>query len=332
MPFGFLARRRERKPPPSVSLLLTTYRHAPYVREAVESALAQDYDGDLEILVSDDASDDGTFEIVEEVVASYDGPHRVRVDRNPENVGPHEHNDMLVKRATGDLIVRCHGDDVCEPHRVSRVMEVWRKHQPTLITSNALLIDEDSNVQGRYMDSKRSEFIRVERIVDAGWTKHLLGATFSWHRRMWEVFGPLRPEEIYRGGDRLIAFRSGLLDGVYFVHEPLVRYRQHSGQMTRGVADRTRDELVFQETLKAHALIAWFAMVRELDRTRSALPGKVDAGALRKRLIERIVAESGEWARLHNRLLLEGRRPTWLDRSELDARAVSNAFAPEADA
>ncbi len=66
---------------PLVTFYVITYNQARFVREAVESALAQTY-SPIEILLSDDCSTDGTFEIIQETVKGYSGPHTVILNRN----------------------------------------------------------------------------------------------------------------------------------------------------------------------------------------------------------------------------------------------------------
>ena len=58
---------------PLVSMTVICYRAERFVREAIEGALAQTY-SPLEIIISDDASSDRTFEIIQEAVADYDWP------------------------------------------------------------------------------------------------------------------------------------------------------------------------------------------------------------------------------------------------------------------
>ena len=61
---------------PPVSVMFMTYQQAPYVRAALRSVLALDYPS-LDLLVSDDASEDGTFDIVRDEIATYRGPRAV---------------------------------------------------------------------------------------------------------------------------------------------------------------------------------------------------------------------------------------------------------------
>ena len=68
------------------TLLVTCYNFGRYIREAVESALSQTYEP-LDIIVSDDCSTDRSWEIIQETVAAYKGPHHVILNRNEKNLG-----------------------------------------------------------------------------------------------------------------------------------------------------------------------------------------------------------------------------------------------------
>jgi len=71
---------------PRVTFFLFAYNQADFIRDACEAALAQTYTP-LEVILSDDCSSDETFQIMQDVVASYSGPHQVRLNRNDQNLG-----------------------------------------------------------------------------------------------------------------------------------------------------------------------------------------------------------------------------------------------------
>src|SRR3569833_211612 len=98
----------------SASILLLCYRDAPYIRAALESALAQTVP--CEIIVSNDASDDGSFELAQEMVANYRGPHRVSVRRTARTLGVAAHVNASVPLTHGDGVVMLAGDDISYPH------------------------------------------------------------------------------------------------------------------------------------------------------------------------------------------------------------------------
>ena len=71
---------------PLVSILLITYRQPDTIGAALRGALAQTYEP-LEIIASDDASGDGTWEAMCAAAQGYAGPHRLRLNRNEANLG-----------------------------------------------------------------------------------------------------------------------------------------------------------------------------------------------------------------------------------------------------
>src|SRR5690606_9493062 len=88
---------------PLVTFALFAYNQENYIREAIEGAFAQTYEP-LEIILSDDCSTDQTFEIMQEVVLGYNGPHKVCVRRNEVNLGLAGHINSILAQAEGEFI------------------------------------------------------------------------------------------------------------------------------------------------------------------------------------------------------------------------------------
>ena len=96
---------------PLISCLLVTYNQEQWVEEALQSILAQTY-SPLEIVVSDDASTDGTYPLLQRLIDAYDGPHRVVLRRNAVRRNVVGHLAEAMPSTTGELIVVAAGDDV----------------------------------------------------------------------------------------------------------------------------------------------------------------------------------------------------------------------------
>src|SRR5918997_5688988 len=111
---------------PLVTFMMFAYNHERFVREAVRGALAQTY-SPLQIVISDDCSQDRTFEIIEEEVAGYEGPHQVLLNRNSRNLGLGGHVNRVMELAQGKLIVAAAGDDVSLPTRTEEFVRAWSK-------------------------------------------------------------------------------------------------------------------------------------------------------------------------------------------------------------
>ncbi|HEV2131088.1 MAG TPA: glycosyltransferase [Longimicrobiaceae bacterium] len=101
---------------PLVSVLVPVYNGACYLRESLDSILAQSY-RQLEVLVLDDASSDET----PEVIASYGDA--VCSLRQPRTLGIYANANAGIERARGELIAIYHADDVYLPTMVEREVE-----------------------------------------------------------------------------------------------------------------------------------------------------------------------------------------------------------------
>lgn len=128
-----------RRPP--VTFGLIAYNQEAYVRQAIEAAFAQQF-SPLEIILSDDCSSDGTFAIMEQMAADYDGPHIVIARREPTNVGLVRHMIHVSRAGSGELLVIAAGDDVSHPDRSTALYEAWKRTGAAALDSWHDEIDE----------------------------------------------------------------------------------------------------------------------------------------------------------------------------------------------
>ena len=113
---------------PLVTILFLAYQQAQWARASAEACLAQT-GGPYEIILSDDHSSDGTFEILQQVAADYRGPHRVVVRQSPQNVGIGRHYNDLVALAQGELLVTMAADDFSVPDRIVTRTKQWGRQE-----------------------------------------------------------------------------------------------------------------------------------------------------------------------------------------------------------
>lgn len=104
---------------PTVSVCIPTFNGAPWICEAIESALSQDF-SDLEVVVCDDSSSDDTVEL-----AGQFRDERVRVVANRERVGMARNWNRSVKESKGAYIKFLMQDDRLAPGCVGRMLEVF---------------------------------------------------------------------------------------------------------------------------------------------------------------------------------------------------------------
>ena len=281
---------------PLVSMLLIAYRQPDTIARAIRAALAQTY-SPLEIIASDDASDDATFAAMQAALAGYGGPHRIVLNRNPTNLGVGAHLSHLVGLSSGELLFVTAGDDVSLPRRCEVVVQAWLAHdrRPDLIAS--ALFDMDA-AGGLHALIVPSELQRLRSVAD--WLADppfVVGAAQAWTRRLFDRFGPLPAGVVAE--DLIMVFRAigsagEGAGGAITLAEPLVGYGR--GGLSRRVRSR-RAQDVIARVLKnnRHALIEHeqllrdAALVGQLDIVHAAF----DAKLRRERFIRDVFAAPG---------------------------------------
>lgn len=212
---------------PLVTFALFAYNQEKYIREAVEGALAQDYPN-LEIIISDDYSPDGTWAAIEEVVAGYTGPHRIVLNRNEKNLGIGLHVNLVGSLAKGDLVVLAAGDDFSYPQRTSTLHSLWKENGycPACIYSDVEPIDESGNQVIDWQESIYPGPHSLESFAEGN--IRILGAPTAYTRSIFSKFSPISPSVFHE--DRVLPMRALLLGGeVLFTYEKLIRYRITGG-------------------------------------------------------------------------------------------------------
>lgn len=97
---------------PRVTVFIPVFNREEFIREAIESVLAQTF-GDLEVLVVDDGSTDRSVEIVESIPDD-----RVRVECNGENLGIPRTRNRGLELARGEFLAVLDSDDLAHPRRL----------------------------------------------------------------------------------------------------------------------------------------------------------------------------------------------------------------------
>lgn len=299
----------------SVTFMLTCYNQEKFVGEAVRGALAQDYHP-LEILIIDNDSTDNTLEILRQEIALYSGPHTVRLLTNDENIGL-EVLAMGVEVARGTFIVGAHGDDISVPGRTAALVKIWQSTGASLVASNMQLIDGQSRVTGQL--NPDGEPVRVSAETFAkGFSSYAHGACSAWHRDVFDKFPRLDQARLRGSHDHVLPFRAALLNGHYYVAEPLVKLRAHDSNFGLEGSARTRGKTARQETRDAYDLGARICMLDDLDTYISQSEPKPELMQLRTVLIDELSVLVRRWSTARNKLFAEGQRPTWVDRQELE--------------
>ncbi len=128
-----------------VSVGIPTYNRADRLRSAVESVFAQDH-LDVEVVISDNASTDGTEEYARSLVEQH--PGRVRYLRNDENLGPIENYNRVRAACTGAFVMWLGDDDQLSPSYISTCLAVLdRRPEVAHVAGLVRYVDGDRDVR-----------------------------------------------------------------------------------------------------------------------------------------------------------------------------------------
>lgn len=195
-----------------ISIILTNYNYQDYIKEAIDSVLAQTYQN-WELIISDNCSTDNSWEIIN----SYDDP-RIKKIRNETNLGSTGNFNNAYQYATADLIAILHADDYWMPTKLEKQIEAVNKGD--LIFTSA--------------DTNKPEYKHIFAIKNINWLQHFYGSgnclchsAALVHRRVFDKIG-LHSGEYTQLQDYELWVKA-LLAGfkIYLVEEKLAFYRFH---------------------------------------------------------------------------------------------------------
>jgi glycosyltransferase involved in cell wall biosynthesis len=158
---------------PLVSISTITYNHAPYIRQCLDGFLMQETNFKFEVLIHDDASTDGTEEIIRAYEAKY--PDIIKPLYEKENQWQKGRRGSAVfnfPRAQGKYIALCEGDDYwTDPLKLQKQVDFLEENKEYSICSHNAKISDDSGNLIRYFNGNNiiPETTNAEFILANKW-------------------------------------------------------------------------------------------------------------------------------------------------------------------
>lgn len=149
---------------PLVSVIIPCYNCERYVQQAVDSIINQTY-SNLEILLADDGSNDGTNAILKRIAIT---DSRIKVIENESNLGIVETLNKLVKLSNGNYIARMDADDFSFPQRIEREVSLLENNPDVGICGcDAFIINENGKIVDKMIMPHSSKEIDAFKQVDS---------------------------------------------------------------------------------------------------------------------------------------------------------------------
>jgi hypothetical protein len=262
---------------PEVEVLLATYNGARFLREQLDSIMAQDY-GNIRVLARDDGSSDETVEILDQYAKKFPGCFRVMPASAP--TGTAKNNFLLLMKAsTAEYICFADQDDVWLPDKVSRTKQAmdqlesrWGTKVPLLVFTDLHVVDDKLTVlQQSFWAHMSIKPDRMDRPAALMVQSVVTGCTAMLNRPLLAL--SLRmPDEAFMH-DRWIGLLASFMGKSSGVEIPTVLYRQHEHNVlgtgrdlaTNAEAKPTRSllERMLRPRISEGQMILWNISQRE---------------------------------------------------------------------
>lgn len=216
-------------PDPLVSIGLPVYNGERFLAAAIDSLLGQSY-RNLELVISDNASTDGTPEICRRYAGLDD---RVRYSRLPENIGGVPNANRVFTLATGTYFMWAADDDVWLPTYVEGCVRVLESDPSVvLVCSEMAIIDEAGAIQRRMNIPHTADSARPsERMREFTATTAMSDAVYGVARAATVRQTPLY--ELHPGHDKIYLAELALRGRFVRIPECLYMRREHARRSVR---------------------------------------------------------------------------------------------------
>ena len=203
---------------------LPVYNGEAFLAQSLESLLGQTYE-DFDLLISDNASTDGTAEICQRYARQ---DHRIRYIRQPVNIGLIPNENFVIRQATGELFKLAAHDDLYGRDLLKRCIEALDSH-PEVVAAHcweARIDSKDNLVRALDYPVKADQSRAPDRfrsMLFDGWDDYTYGVMRTTVLRATHLCGS------YHLADRTINVELGLHGPFYLVPEWLYFRREHEG-------------------------------------------------------------------------------------------------------
>ncbi len=244
---------------PRVSIGLPVYNGERFIEQTIDSILAQTY-SDLELVVSDNASEDRTGEICQ---AYAERDARLRYFRNDRNLGAAENYNRVFELSRGEFFKWSAHDDLIAPEFVQRCVEILDA-DPGAVLCWPRTVDIDS--EGRIVSRKEYQ-LRADAESPELRFKEMIGMSHTCEA----IFGLIRRDVLaetaliakYSDSDRVLLAELALRGRFRELEDAMFFYRDHDERSTEVYPSRDERIAWFDPALAGRIVFPHFRQFRE---------------------------------------------------------------------
>ena len=219
-----------------VSVACITYNHAPYIRQCLEGFLMQKTNFPIEIIVHDDASTDGTDDIIREYALKYPELFKVILQEENQYSKGVDVLSLVFERSAGKYIALCEGDDYwTDPLKLQKQVDFLEQNPLYVMCSHRYdyYYQLNDTYDGNHNDTSRS--YSLDFLLEGGWLFHPLTVMFK--------RSAIKNSAYYdcKVSMDAVLFYFILKQGPgYYLKDNMAVYRVHNGGVWSGINSHSR--------------------------------------------------------------------------------------------
>lgn len=182
-------------PEPMVSVHVSTYQHADFIRDCLDGVLMQETDFPVEIIIGEDESSDGTREICREYADRHPDKIRLFLHRRENNISIHGRPTGRFQFAYSHFIARgkyiaiCEGDDYwTDPMKLQKQIDFLEENEEYVLShhDSRAVNESGEKIKGSRLPDENKKDYTHEGLMSSPW---LLTSSFC-YRKIYETYPP----------------------------------------------------------------------------------------------------------------------------------------------
>ncbi|MFX0092783.1 MAG: glycosyltransferase family 2 protein [Candidatus Hodarchaeota archaeon] len=207
-----------------VSVAIATYNGEKFLKEQLDSIYKQTYKN-IEVVVSDDCSIDGTVKILDE----YKQKFGLKYSVNEQNLGVVKNFERAISRCQGEYIALADQDDIWLPEKIQILVDNIRHY--SLVCSCAYLIDQNKGIIRTLKWNEYGVPTKKENQFQVlAYRNFVAGCTSLFKRNLLSLAFPIPKGMSFH--DWWFALVASKMNGVKHLNSPLLYHRQHWSNLT----------------------------------------------------------------------------------------------------
>src|SRR5690554_4252592 len=215
-----------------VSVVMITYNHEKFIKEAIEGVLIQQGNFEVELIIADDNSPDNTECVVKDIKANHPNGHWIKYTKHAVNKGMNKNFTWALEQAIGEYISICEGDDYwTDPLKLLKQVDFLEENKNySGVATNSLIKFEGTDKERLFRTNLKS-ILETNDLLEA---RHFHTATFMYRR---EAFKPDFPVNVL-SADRTLFMLVSCIGPIRLLDDVTAVYRKNDGGISTKVTSK----------------------------------------------------------------------------------------------